>query len=99
MAKQLSAQEIGSAIESLPGWVINESNKLERTFKFKTFAEAFSFMTRVALEAEKMDHHPDWSNSYNQVTVELITHDTGSITTNDIELARRIEKINWSHLT
>lgn len=96
MIKKLSPNEVERAIGELVNWKINDQKKLERKLKFKSFAEAFSFMTRVALEAEKMNHHPDWSNSYNQVTVELTTHDAGGITENDISLARKIEQINWT---
>ena len=71
-----------------------ENNKLKRTFQFKNFSEAFSFMTRVALAAEKMDHHPNWSNVYNKVTIELCTHDAGDIVTDkDRELAKRIDNL------
>lgn len=71
-----------------------ENNKLKREFKFKNFSEAFSFMTRVALEAEKMDHHPTWTNTYNKVVIELTTHDAGnSITGKDRELAAMIDKL------
>ena len=61
-------------------WV-EEDNKLKATFKFKDFVEAFAFMSKVALVAEKMDHHPNWSNVYNTVTIELSTHDAGNIVT------------------
>jgi 4a-hydroxytetrahydrobiopterin dehydratase len=80
----------------IPSWKKNEEGKIEREFKFKTFKEAFSFMTRVAFEAEDMDHHPDWFNSYNRVNIQLITHTSNTITSKDIELARRIDKINWA---
>jgi 4a-hydroxytetrahydrobiopterin dehydratase len=71
-----------------------ENNKLSRIFRFKNFLEAFSFMTSVAMIAEKMDHHPDWRNSYNVVEIELTTHDAGSrITENDRTLARAIDQI------
>ena len=74
----------------------HEGDALEKTFTFGSFREAFSFMTRVALEAETMDHHPDWTNVYNRVTVRLNTHAAGSkITAKDVELARRIQKISW----
>ena len=69
-------------------------NKLSRTFKFTNFSEAFAFMTRVALIAEKMDHHPWWSNVYNQVTIELTTHDKGNtVTAKDRTLAEAIDKL------
>ncbi|ROI10369.1 4a-hydroxytetrahydrobiopterin dehydratase [Chryseobacterium sp. H3056] len=72
-----------------------KDGKLEQTFKFKDFSEAFAFMTRVALVAESMQHHPDWSNSYNQVTITLVTHDAGNkITEKDHQLAKAIDKIS-----
>ena len=69
-------------------------NKLKRTFKFKDFTEAFAFMTRVAMLAEKMDHHPFWSNVYNTVNIELSTHDAGDIATEkDYKLAKAIDQL------
>lgn len=69
-----------------------KDNKLTRTIKFKDFVEAFGFMTRVAIIAEKMDHHPNWSNIYNEVTIELTTHDAGNtVTKNDRKLAEAID--------
>ncbi|MDB4447614.1 4a-hydroxytetrahydrobiopterin dehydratase [Roseivirga sp.] len=69
-------------------------NKLKRTFEFKNFIEAFSFMTRVAIVAEKMNHHPNWSNVYNTVTIELTTHDAGNVVTdNDRKLAEIIDSV------
>lgn len=74
-------------------WTEN-NNQLYRTFRFKDFSEAFAFMTRVALAAEKMDHHPNWSNSYNTVEIKLNTHDAGDvITEKDRELARKIDAL------
>ena len=71
-----------------------ESNKLARTFKFKDFTQAFGFMTKVALIAEKMDHHPNWSNVYNTVNIELSTHDAGNVVTDkDRKLAQEIDKL------
>lgn len=73
---------------------LEQNNKLIRTFEFKDFQEAFGFMTRVALLAEKMDHHPTWSNTYNSVHMELCTHDeNNSITEKDRELAKLIDQI------
>jgi len=74
------------------GWAIVE-NRLRRDLEFSDFAEAFAFMTRVAEIAEEMDHHPDWSNSWNQVTIELWSHDKGAITARDVDLARRINAV------
>jgi 4a-hydroxytetrahydrobiopterin dehydratase len=71
-----------------------EDNKLKKSFEFKNFNEAFGFMTRVALIAEKMDHHPWWSNVYNQVSIELTTHDAGNtVTERDRKLAAAIDKL------
>jgi len=71
-----------------------ENNKLKRVFTFKDFIEAFGFMAKVALIAEKMDHHPDWSNSWNKVTIELSTHSAGSkVTDKDHQLAKAIDKL------
>jgi 4a-hydroxytetrahydrobiopterin dehydratase len=71
-----------------------ENNRLVRTFKFSDFKEAFGFMTRVALIAEKMDHHPTWSNVYNSVTIELTTHDAGNVVTEkDRKLALAIDQL------
>jgi 4a-hydroxytetrahydrobiopterin dehydratase len=71
-----------------------EDNKLKKSFEFKNFNEAFGFMTRVALIAEKMDHHPWWSNVYNQVSIELTTHDAGNtVTERDRKLAAAIDEL------
>jgi 4a-hydroxytetrahydrobiopterin dehydratase len=69
-------------------------NKLSRDFKFKDFSEAFAFMTRVALIAEKMDHHPTWTNTYNTVTIQLSTHDAGNtVTDRDRKMAKAIDQL------
>lgn len=74
-------------------WV-EEDNRLRRTFKFSNFVEAFGFMSKVAIIAEKMDHHPNWSNVYNKVEIELTTHDAGNtITQNDRDLAAAIDAL------
>ena len=86
-----------SELSHLPGeWSLTADKKsIHQSFKFKTFTEAFSFMTRVALLAEKMDHHPDWSNAYNKVDITLSSHDAGGITEKDIKLAKEIDAFNW----
>jgi len=89
---KLTDQEVAAELAKLPGWEIREG-KLHRDFELKDFNEAFAFMTRVALLAEKMDHHPDWSNSWNKVTIELITHSAGGLTRNDFDLAAKIQKV------
>mgnify|MGYP006190203645 CR=1 FL=1 len=76
------------------GWTLDESGKaLVRTVKFKDFSEAFAFMTRVALAAEKADHHPEWSNVWNRVDIRLTTHDAGGLTGRDVALAKRIDAL------
>ena len=70
-----------------------EKNAIKRDFKFKTFIEAFSFMTAVALEAEKLNHHPDWSNSYGRVSIVLTTHEADGLTQLDFDLANSIDRI------
>ena len=88
-------EDVEAALKELPGWQ-HQRHALEKTFTFRTFPEAFSFMTRVAFEAEEMNHHPEWSNVYNRVTIRLTSHDAGNrVTPRDLELAARIQKISW----
>jgi 4a-hydroxytetrahydrobiopterin dehydratase len=89
---RLEQSTIEARLTELPGWELREG-KLHREFKFKNFVEAFSFMTRVALKAEAMNHHPDWSNAWNRVDVELVTHDAGGITERDFTLARLMSEL------
>jgi 4a-hydroxytetrahydrobiopterin dehydratase len=89
MANKLSDEQIQVNLADVPGWSI-EDGKLHRQFKFKNFIEAFGFMSRVALAAESMNHHPEWSNVYNTVTIDLVTHDVGGISENDFDLAGKI---------
>jgi 4a-hydroxytetrahydrobiopterin dehydratase len=91
MRTKLSAEQIAIALAELDGWTV-AGNKLHRTFKFPDFTAAFSFMTAVAAVAERMDHHPDWCNSYDTVRVELATHDAGGVTSNDLELAKAMNQ-------
>ena len=89
--KALSKFEVISYLElNLKNWIY-DGEVIKREFKFKTFVEAFSFMAAIALEAEKMEHHPDWSNVYNKVTIALNTHDAKGITQLDFDLAKKIE--------
>ena len=90
--KKLSADEIQEQLSELSGWTL-EGGKLHKTYRFPSFVEAFGFMTRVALVAEKMDHHPEWFNVYNKVEVHLSTHDLGGVSTWDFELARRMDEL------
>jgi 4a-hydroxytetrahydrobiopterin dehydratase len=91
--KKLSENELDETVRAMNGWEL-EDGKLKKSFSFSNFVEAFGFMTRIALEAEKMNHHPDWSNVYNTVTIKLSTHDAGGITDYDIKLAKVIDNIN-----
>lgn len=88
----LSQTEITSRLVNLTEWQLRHG-KLFREFVFKDFSQAFGFMTRCALAAEKMDHHPDWSNVYNRVSVELNSHDVGGITERDFKLATIMSEI------
>jgi 4a-hydroxytetrahydrobiopterin dehydratase len=88
MTKKLSSAERHDALKKLKGWKESEDGKsITKTFQFKTFSEAFSFMTHVALAAEKMNHHPNWTNVYNKVHITLTTHDSGGLSAKDISLA------------
>ncbi|MFN7714256.1 MAG: 4a-hydroxytetrahydrobiopterin dehydratase [Pseudanabaenaceae cyanobacterium] len=89
---KLSDVEIGAGLAQLSGWtVINQ--KLNKKFIFADFITAFGFMTKVALLAETSAHHPEWSNVYNRVTIDLTTHDSGGITQKDLALAQAIDKL------
>ncbi len=90
--KKMTDEEIRSALDSLEGWRY-EGGKLHKEFQFKDFSEAFGVMTRVALVAEKMDHHPEWFNVYRTLKIDLATHDAGGVTELDVHLAKAIEKI------
>jgi 4a-hydroxytetrahydrobiopterin dehydratase len=88
----LSDEERAAALEALPQWRYEESERaIRRDFRFADFGAAFAFMTRAALAAEKADHHPDWSNSWNKVEVALSTHSAGGVTGKDIALARAMD--------
>ena len=94
MADKLDDAEREKSLRGLKGWVYErEADAISRAFKFKDFSEAFGFMSRVALAAETAGHHPDWSNSYNVVTIRLSTHDAGGLSAKDIALAQAIDKI------
>lgn len=89
---KLSETEIEENLKAIPDWKL-QGNYLHRDFKFPDFISAFGFMTRVALEAEKLNHHPEWKNVYNSVSITLNTHDAGGITELDFKLAARINKL------
>ena len=90
MIPKLVEAEIALALVELPGWN-RDGDAIVRKYRFADFTHAFAFMTRVALLAEKADHHPEWSNVYNRVEVRLTTHDAGGLTTRDVDLARAID--------
>ena len=88
----LSEEERAAALRELPEWRYEASEQaIRRDFRFADFGEAFAFMTRSAIAAEKADHHPDWSNSWNKVAVALSTHSSGGVTVKDIELAKAMD--------
>lgn len=93
MATKLTESERGEALASISDWSpVDGRDAITRTFQFKDFNAAFGFMSRVALKAEKMDHHPEWFNVYNRVEVTLSTHDADGLTELDIKLARFMDK-------
>lgn len=92
MAELMSAEQIDKALAALPGWSRHDG-KLHKDLRFRDFNEAFGFMARVALVAEKRDHHPDWSNSYNHVVLDIVNHAAGGITQTCIDLAIDVEAI------
>src|ERR1044072_3286608 len=94
MDAKLSADARKAALGKLTGWSdVKDRDAIAKKFEFKDFNQAFGFMTRAALTAEKMNHHPEWSNVYNKVEVTLSTHDAGGVTELDVKLAEAMEKI------
>ncbi len=89
---RLTPKQLAAALARLPGWSVADG-KLHKTYKFADFVEAWGFMNKVALVAQSMDHHPDWSNAYRTVVINLVTHSAGGITNKDVELATRIEEL------
>lgn len=90
---RLSPEQISEELKNLPGWSL-KSEKLHRDFEFESFNQAFGFMTRASMEIEKMNHHPEWFNVYNKLSVDLMTHDAGGITENDIRLAKILNSLS-----
>jgi len=89
---RLTDAERDAALAALPAWTLRgDGLAISRDFTFADFSAAFAFMTRVALHAEKMDHHPEWSNVYNRVHVELTTHDAGGLSLRDVAMARAVD--------
>jgi len=91
-ATPLTPEQIQGFATELPTWSL-VNGKLQRELRFADFVEAFAFMTKVALVAEAMGHHPEWSNVWNRVTIALTTHDTGGLSNLDLEMARRIDAL------
>lgn len=92
-AQKLTPEALEAAVRELPGWTI-ENEKLHREYHFPDFAHAFGFMTTAAIEIEKRNHHPEWLNVYNRVTVDLTTHDSKGITQKDVDLARLLDRLS-----
>ncbi len=90
--QRMSPQQVQTALSDLPGWTL-AGGKLHREFRFADFVAAFGFMTRVALLAESLNHHPEWFNVWNRVVVDLSTHDADGVTQLDIELATRMSRL------
>jgi len=88
--RKFSGPELKQALDTLTAWTV-VNGKLHKEYKFADFIHAFGFMTTAALAIEKMDHHPEWSNVYNRVTVDLTTHDAQGITQKDIDLAKLLD--------
>jgi len=91
--KKLSEHELEEQVKVMKGWEL-KNGKLEKSFRFSNFVEAFGFMTKIALEAEKINHHPEWLNVYDSVNIKLTTHDAGGITDFDIKLANIIDAVS-----
>ncbi|MGH2537911.1 MAG: 4a-hydroxytetrahydrobiopterin dehydratase [Candidatus Promineifilaceae bacterium] len=90
--RALTQAELSQALAELPGWEVVDG-KLHKRYTFGSFAEAIGWMVAAAIQADKLDHHPDWSNSYKKVTVSLMTHDLKALSGLDVELARHMEKL------
>ncbi len=88
----LSEADLSRALGELPGWSLQDG-KLHREYRFADFADAFGFIAIASSAIEKMDHHPEWSNVYSRVTIDLVTHDAGGVTRLDVDLARKLESI------
>jgi 4a-hydroxytetrahydrobiopterin dehydratase len=91
--RKLSKNEIETEVTKIQGWKVTEAGKISKEFQFKNFVQAFGFMTKVAIEAEKMNHHPEWFNVYDRVKIELVTHDLEGISTYDMKLADTINRL------
>ena len=92
MISLIDKNQLNDFIGENPSWILH-NKAIKKDFKFNNFIQAFGFMSKVALLCEKMDHHPDWQNTYNKVTIKLTTHDLGGVTCNDIKLAQAIDNL------
>ena len=92
MVSLIDPNQLDYFIKMNPSWII-DNKTIKKEFKFDNFIDAFGFISKVALLSEKMDHHPNWQNTYNKVKIELTTHDKGGITSNDIKLAESIDEL------
>lgn len=90
--ERLTEEQVASELNNLAGWSIKDG-KLHKDYEFESFNQAFGFMVRASMEIEKMNHHPEWFNVYNKLSVDLMTHDAGGITKNDIELAKILNSL------
>lgn len=94
MVEKLAGAARSEALKGLAGWTeVAGRDAIKKSFQFRTFAEAWGFMSKVALAAEKMDHHPEWFNVYNKVEITLSTHDAGGLSRRDIDLAKVIDRL------
>ena len=92
MVEKLTAAKLEAELANLSGWAV-KNGKLHKQFEFNSFIEAFGFMASVALVAESINHHPEWFNVYNRVTMDLTTHDAGGISVIDFELAKKVDEL------
>jgi len=92
MVSLIEKNQLNNFLKKNPSWMI-DNKAIKKEFTFDNFVDAFGFISKVALLSEKMDHHPNWQNTYNKVKIELTTHDKGGITQNDIKLAESIDKL------
>ena len=90
--EKMTPQQIEAGLKEISGWALKDG-KLHRELKFKNFGQAWGFMTQVAILAEQANHHPEWSNVYNRVTIDLTTHEAGGISQRDFDLAKKINEI------
>jgi 4a-hydroxytetrahydrobiopterin dehydratase len=90
--EKMTAQQIEESLKELPGWEL-QAEKLHRALRFKNFVQAWGFMTQVAILAERADHHPEWSNVYSRVIIDLTTHEAGGISQRDVDLAKNINAV------